>query len=198
MIALRGLVRLVGFLLIVLLAVAGAATAVFCIQGGQATLSLPHLAELIRLSDLRDSVGELLYSVQADGPTAQMTALAGAASLLVGFAVLAGALVGRRERLLTIDDHQQGRLAARRRALAQMAVAQVEQSRGALRAKASIRPRRRGKGGRLRVTTFRPETISDEAAIQSAQKQLASFAEALSLRVRARAREPRRGSRRVG
>lgn len=197
MILLRGLARLVGFLLMVLLAVAGIGAAVFSIQGGDATLSLPKLAEMVRLADLRESVGTLLGDVQADGPTAQLTAVAGAAAVVLGLALLAGALVARRERLLTVDDSDGGRLAIRRRALAQIAVARVEQTRGVIRAKASVRPRRRGKGGRLRVTSFHPATLSDEAAARAAREQLAPLGESLSLRVRARGREPGRGSSRV-
>lgn len=195
---LRALARLVGFLLTVLLAVAGLAVAVFCIQGGKSGLSLPKLAELVQLPALSRSVDTLLRSAEASGPTALVTALSGAGAILLGLALLIGALVARRERLLTIADGDKGRLGVRRRALAQIAVAQVEQSREALHAKASVRPARRGKGGRLRVTSYHPETVSDKAAVTAADGQLRSLAQELSLRVRARGRVPRRGQRRVG
>lgn len=195
---LRALTRLVGFLLTVLLALAGLAVAIFCIQGATSTLSLPKLAELIQLPALSRSVDTLLRSAEASGPVALVTALSGAGAILLGVALLIGALVARRERLLTITDGETGRVAVRRRTLAQIAVAQVEQSREALHAKASVRPARRGKGGRLRVTSYHPETVTDEAAATAAKHQLGALAEGLSLRVRARAHVPRRGQRRVG
>lgn len=77
----------------------------------------------------------------------------------------------------------------RRRTLAQIAVAQVEQSREALHAKASVRPARRGKGGRLRVTSYHPETVTDKAAATAAKHQLGALAEGtLAARTRSRTR----------
>jgi len=51
---LRALARLVGFVLLLALAVAGLAAAIFSISGGDGTLSLPGLVELARLDDLSD------------------------------------------------------------------------------------------------------------------------------------------------
>lgn len=197
MMLLRALARLLGFLLLSLLAVTGAGVAVFCIQGGESTLSLPQLAELIGLPELRESVATLLSDLEADGPTAQASALAGVLAVLLGVALLAGALVPRRERLLTIDDGDEGRLSARRRPLAQVAAALVEQSRESHAAKAKLRPARRGVGGRLRVTSYHPNSVTDDQAAAAAECQLTSLAQALSLRVRARGRSPRRRQRRV-
>ncbi len=194
---LRGLARLVGFVLAVLLAVGGLAAVVFSVQGGESTLSLPKLAELTRLSDLRGSVGTLLLGLEASGAVAQASALAGVGGVVVGLALLIGTLVGRSERLVLIARGDGGRLAVRRRALAQIAVALVEQSRESVRAKVSVRARRRGTGGRMRVTSFHPDRVSEQAASEAASRQLAPLAEALSLRVRTRGSQPRRGRSRV-
>lgn len=194
---LRGLARLVGVLLMALLALVGLAAAVFSIQGGESTLSLPQLASLLHLPELERSTGTLLRGLEANGPVAQASALAGVGAMVAGLALLAGVLVPRRERLVEIEDGDGGSLAARRSALRQVAVAQMEQSRECLRAKARVRPRRNGPGGRLQVTSFHAESISDNQAKEAARRQLSPLAESLHLRLRARAKTPRHGQRRV-
>lgn len=192
---LRALARLTGFLLLAILAVAGLAVAVFSIQAGTGTLSLAKLSELVRLPGLRDTVGAFLRSLESDGPVAAVAALSGAGAVLLGLALLAGALVPRRERLLVIDGDGGGTLAARRRAAAQAIRALAEQPRDVRRAKARIRPRRTRPGGRLRVTVYRARTADQRGVLQAATQQLRPLSEALSLRVSTRTRVPRRHGR---
>ena len=126
----RVLVRLVAFLLLVLLAVAGLAVAVFSIDTGTTGPSLGRLAELLHLASLRDTVGAWLDQLEASGSVAVVGGLCGLGAVLVGLVLLAGLLVPRRERLITMPSAVSGDLAARRRPLAQVAQTLAEQARG--------------------------------------------------------------------
>ena len=81
---LRALTALVGLLLLVVLTAAGLAAALFNIQAGDGTLSLSHLASLLALDELRDSVGGWLADLEAGGPAAAVAALCGAGAVLLG------------------------------------------------------------------------------------------------------------------
>lgn len=76
---LRALAALVGLLLLVVLSAAGLAAALFNIQAGDGTLSLSHLASLLALDELRDSVGGWLTDLEGGGPAAAVAALSGPA-----------------------------------------------------------------------------------------------------------------------
>jgi hypothetical protein len=90
----RTFARIAGFLLLVLLALVGLAAAVFAIQGGEATLSYPRLAEWLWLPELRDEVGALYARLEAEGPVAIVSLLAGLAAMLLGV-LLGGSRSGR-------------------------------------------------------------------------------------------------------
>lgn len=89
--------RLVGFLLLVALAVAGLALAIFTIDGGIDGLSLPHLAELLGMPSFRDSVGGLLDDLEASGVDGKPL-LGGIGAILVGVLLLVGVFADRPER----------------------------------------------------------------------------------------------------
>lgn len=192
---LRALARLVGLLLLLVLALVGLAAAVFSIQGGDGTLSLAGLVELIRLDDLSDEIGKFLSAMEADGPAAVVAALSGAGAVLLGLALLTGALAVRRERLLIVRRGEDGTVAARRRAVAQTASALAEQPRDVVSAKAKVRPRRRGTGGRLRLTAYHARTANEPAVKEAARAQVESLAGPFSLRTKVDGRVPRRGGR---
>ncbi len=167
MLLLQALARLVTFLLLVALALAGLALAVFSIGGGEATVSLPGLAELIRLDVLRDSVGDLLATVEDGGSVATVPALAGAGAVVLGCLLLLGAFGSRRERLVTLPHEGDGALGARRRPLGHMAVALADQARDVTPRKVKVRPSRRGPGGRVEVAVDHPSTsegVADRTA----------------------------------
>jgi hypothetical protein len=151
----RVLVRVTSFLLLVILAVAGLALAIFCIGTGNTGVSLGGLASTLHLESLRSTVGSWLDQLQAGGPVAGVAALAGIGMLLLGVLLLAGLLVPRRERLIALASERQGTLAARRRPLAQITQTLAEQVRGVTDARTRVRPRRRA-GGRVRVRASRP------------------------------------------
>lgn len=98
----RALVRLISFLLLVILAVAGIALAIFCIGTGKTGVSLGELASLLHLESLRSTVGSWLGQLQESGPIAGIAALAGLGAILLGVLLLAGLLVPRRERLVAL------------------------------------------------------------------------------------------------
>jgi hypothetical protein len=188
----RALVRLVSFLLLVILAVAGIVLAVFCIAAGTTGPSLGGLARVLHLSSLRDTVGTWLGQLQASGGVAGIAALCGLAAMLLGLLLLAGILVPRRERLVTLASGEHGTLCARRRPLAQAATSLVQQARGVTEARVRVRPRRRS-GGRLAVRASRTRQ-ADAVQVQSAVgEQLRGLT--VPFKLTARVDVPRRGAR---
>lgn len=146
----RLLARFVGIVLLIALAVIGAGVAIYSIQGGTGTLSLPNLAQQIGLPGLRDSTSDLLSAVEADGPIALLSLLAGLAAMLIGILLAIGALTRPSERNFEADDSTEGRLCARRRPLASAAGDLARRVDGVTDASASARPSRRG--GRISIT----------------------------------------------
>lgn len=188
----RALVRVIGFLLLVILAVAGIVLAVFCIGTGTTGPSLGGLASLLELSALRDTVADWLERLEAPGSVALVAGLCGLGAILLGLLLLAGILVPRRERLVTLASGEHGSLSARRRPLAQAATALVEQVRGVTEARVRVRPRRRS-GGRLAVRASRTRP-ADPRQVQSAvREQLSGLTDPFKLK--ARVDVPRRGAR---
>ncbi len=192
-ILLRALVRLLGFLLLVTLAVAGLALAVFCIQGGDSGLSLPALAELLRLHDLRDGVEGSLSQLEGSGSLDFVALLIGLGLIALALVLLLGALVPARERLVTLASGE-GRLAARRRPLAQMARALAEGGDGITSAKAKVRPGRRS-GGRVRVRADRTRLTEPGVATEGIERELAPLSDGFGLKPKVRTRRADRGSR---
>jgi len=184
---LRALARLVSFLLLVILALAGLALAVFAIGGGAGGFSIPGLARLAHLPDLRDEVRMLLTSVEAAGPVAAKTAASGAGAIVLGVVLIVGALWPRRERLVTLESRDDGTLAARRRPLTRAADALVDQTRGLVSQKVRVRPGRRD-GGRIRVRARHAPTDDPSELKTSTEAHLAPLTEPFTLRTRVRIR----------
>ncbi len=177
----RALVRLLSLLLLILLALAGLGLAVFCIDTGTSGQSLGHLAALLHLDTFAGTVGSWLDQLEAGGPVAAVAALCGFGAMLLGLLLLAGVLVPRRERLVTLTADPDGTLAARRRPLAQAAQSLVEQTRGVSDAKARVRPRRRT-GGRLRIRATRPRPAQADAVHSAIVEQLRELTEPFELK----------------
>ena len=187
MLLLQALARLVTVLLLTLLALAGLALAVFSIGGGEATVSLPGLADLVGLDVLRDRVGDLLASVEDGGGFEVVPALAGLGAIALGLLLLLGAFGSRRERLVTLPHDGDGELAARRRPLGHMAVALADQARDVTPTKVKVRPSRRGSGGRMDVAVDHPKTAEDVADRTASSLEPLTDPFDLNARVRARA-----------
>ncbi|HEV2818902.1 MAG TPA: hypothetical protein VGW11_00190 [Solirubrobacteraceae bacterium] len=191
--ALRALARVVTVLLPAALAVVGLAAAIASV-GRSEDFSLPWLAELIGLPALERAVGDWLTSLEADGPVAVVAALCGTGAVLLGLALLAGVLVPRRERLVTLHSGDEGDLAARRRALGQVGEALVQGAGGVTRARVKARPRRRS-GGRLRVTAHRTRPADPGSVRSAATAALEPLTGQLPLRASVRTRRGERGAR---
>jgi hypothetical protein len=188
----RALVRLITFVLLVVLSLAGLALAIFCIGTGTGGVSLGGLAELLQLSALRDTVDDWFTGLEAPGSVAVTAALCGLGAMVLGLVLLSGILVRRRERLVKLTSDESGTLAARRRPLAQAATALVEQVRGVTGVRVRVRPRRR-QGGRLAVRATRSGR-EDASQIQGAvREQLTPLTEPFGLK--ARIGDPRPGAR---
>jgi hypothetical protein len=179
----RALVRLVSFLLLVILAMAGIVLAVFCIGTGTSGPSLGKLASILHLASVRDTVGHWLAQLEASGSVAVIAGLCGLAAILLGLLLLTGLLVPRRERLVTLASDGEGTLAARRRPLGQAAQTLVEQVRGVSQARARVRPRRRA-GGRLRVRASRTRTADPTQVRGAVTEQLRELTDPFALSAR--------------
>jgi Family of unknown function (DUF6286) len=190
----RALVRIVSFLLLLVLAVAGLAAAVFSIGEGASGPSYSSLAKLVRLPQLRDTVGPWLAQLEAPGPTAGIALLCGLGAMLLGLLLLAGLLVPRRERLVALRQDDHGAVNARRRALAQVAEASAERVPGVAAARATVRPRRTS-GGRLKVRAVRVRSADARQVRDAVAEQMRSLTEPFKLKARVEARLPRRGAR---
>jgi hypothetical protein len=194
MILLRLLVRVLSFLLLLALALAGLAAAIFSIQGGKETLSYHNLASLIRLPETRDASSGWFDQLGADGPVAVIALLCGLGAIVLGLLLIAGVLIPRRERRVALEDSQAGLLDARRRPLAGAARALAEQARGVTEAKVRARPRRRT-GGTLRVRADRTRQTDANQARRSIEDQLKPLTEPFAMRVKIASRRGGRGSR---
>jgi hypothetical protein len=186
------LARVVGFLLLLALAAAGILLAVFCIGTGTHGPSLGDLARLLSLASVRDAVGDWLARMEASGSVAVVAGLCGLGAIALGLLLIAGILVPRRERLVELSADEQGRLAARRRPLAQIATTLVEQVRGVTEARTRVRPFRRT-GGRLAVRASRTRRADVGEVRGAVSKQLESLTE--PFRLKARVDVTRRGAR---
>ena len=190
---LRALARVFAVLLPAALALAGLAVAIAAV-GRSEGFSLPWLAELIGLPSLERAVGEWLASLEAPGPVAVVAALCGAGAVVAGLMLLAGVLVPRRERLVTLHSGNEGRIAARRRALAHVGEALVSDTDGVTRARVKARPRRRS-GGRLLVTAQRTRPADPGSVRSAATTALEPLTGKLPLKARVRTRRGERGAR---
>jgi hypothetical protein len=191
----RFLAGLVAVVLLALLAVGGIVVAVFCLRGDDANLSLTHLCHLLSLDDFRDTLGDWLGTLEADGPVAALAALCGAGAFLVGLGLMAGALVPRRERLLIISQEDRGTIAARRRAAGAALASLAERPRDVLRARARVKPNRNGAGGRANLRLVAAERVDERPDSEEARADLERFADSMSLRLAWRKSTPRRGGR---
>jgi hypothetical protein len=194
MIVLRLLTRVLAFLILLALALAGLAAAAFSVQGDKETLSYHNLASLSGLPQARDAIAGWFAQIGADGPLAIIALLCGLGAVLLGVLLLLGVLVPRRERLVLLEQRDAGALNTRRRPLAGAARALAEQARGVTEAKVRARPRRRS-GGTLRIRADRTRETDAAQARRAVEEQLKPLTEPFGLRARVASRVGGRGSR---
>jgi hypothetical protein len=188
----RAVVRLVSFVLLVVLALAGLALAIGRIGTGTSGPSLGGLASAAHLASVRDSIGSWLHQLEAGGSIASIAALCGLGAILLGLLLLIGVLVPRRERLVTLSADPNGTLAARRRPLGQAAQELAERVRGVTEARVKVRPGRRS-GGRIRVRASRPRAADPKELRAAVTEQLRALTDPFKLK--ARIEVARRGAR---
>ena len=195
MILLRGLSKLLAVVLLLALALVGLAAAVACISGGTGTLSLPWLARTIQLPALRDTLNTFWLGLEGPGSAALLAAVCGLGAMVVGGLLIAGILVPRRERLVTLhDEGAVGSIAARRRPLGQVTAALVQPVGGVASAKVRVKPRRTS-GGTVRVRADLPRTAEPAAVKKAIEERLEPLTGPFKLRTRVQTRRGDRGSR---
>jgi hypothetical protein len=183
MILLRFIVRLLGFVLLVVLALLGGVVAIFSIEGGDTGLSIPALADLVSLPELGRTTDDFRAQLEADGPVATLSALGGLAAIVLGVVLIIGALLPTRERVLTLDDSEAGRLAARRRPLAQYATTLAERVDGVTNARVRAKPGR-FRRGILKVRADRTRPTKRRELCQRIEEALEPVIRAFGLRSR--------------
>lgn len=170
----RVFARVLAFVLLVALALLGAAVAVSSLRGGAGSPSIPALAEFLGLPGLRDSTSRLLGAVEADGPLALLSAVGGVAAVLLGLLLLVGVITRPSERLFEADDSPEGRVTAKPRPLAAAAADLALRTDGVTASDASAKASRRG--GRLSVTAVhrRQDPAELESRVAAATSHLRS------------------------
>lgn len=185
--------QLVALVLLITLATAGLAVAVFSIQGGSEDFSLPELSRILSLPALEDSAGDLFTSLEASGPIALLTITCSLATIAVALLLLLGVLSGREERLFIADESEEGTLVAKRRPLASIAVALAEQARGVTGARASATPGRGGGSIDVHVTHRRSSNGAESG--RNVESQLSPLRNGFALKTRVRADQGSAGQR---
>lgn len=191
----RALVRLLTPLLLATVALVGIAAALFSVQSGTSTLSLPNLAEIVGLPSLRESVADLLGAVEAPGPTALLSLLGGLGAILLGALMVVGSLVARAERAFVADESPQGQLDARPRALAAAARGLALGTRGVTSAKAKATSTRRG--GRLALAVTHPRSASPDELRRRLEDEVRSVHEGFAAKTTLKLSIGERGGSRV-
>lgn len=177
---LRAIARLVTFLLLVVLALAGLALAVFAI-----TKANSGVGEFLRLPSIRDGVGSFLGTLEG-GEAVAGALLGGLLAMLAGILLLIGALRRPAEGTLVFEQGSGGRLAARKRPLAQVAGVLAGQVRGVTEPRVRVKPKRRGTGGRIEVRALHARTADAKGLERSVGDALTPLADARSVHVRVR------------
>lgn len=187
MILLRLIVRLLGVIWVLALALGALAIAAYCLDGAinLGTLRPDHL---LGLPAVHHRVGSFLNRVSRPGPTALLALLAGLVSVLLGAIILIGVVRRPKERLVVLDaDQDGGTIAARRGTLREMIRVLALQ---AHQATAVERPRlslsRRGNRGAVRILAKRSASSQSADVAQAIKAATAPLTEPFSLKQRVR------------
>ena len=177
---LRALARLATFLLLLALAAVALIVAVVSI--------LPSLGPAMGLTDARDAAGAYLAQLESPGPIAVKSALYALLAALTALLLLIGALARPRQSLVILEESSDGVLAARKRALAQMAAALTERVRGVTATRVKVRTDRKGRHGRLEVQASHPRATDPGEVEHGTTSALAPLSDGLGLSTRVRPR----------
>jgi hypothetical protein len=193
---LRTLVRLIGVLWMLVLALLGLGVALYCFD---ALVGLGSIRpdRLLHLPDVRRHVGRFLDQLAAPGGTAGLALLCGLGAMAIGILLLVGVLGRRKQRLAILEsDAQTGTLAARSRPLKDMTRALAEPARGATsikRPKLSVS--RHGTGGKLKLDATRTRTTDPRELQAAIEKSVEPITQPFHLNSRVRVRLGESGNR---
>lgn len=184
---LRAMARLVGSLLMVVLALLGLGVAAYCFDGFIG-LGSARPDRLLDLPAARRHVGHFLAQLAAPGDTAGLALVCGIGAILLGLLLLRALLRSSKERLVVLDTDADGAtLAARPRTLQAMARVLAEQVPGITKVK---RPKltvsRRGTRGRLKVTASHHRTSERDEVQRAVTSQLEPISGPFNLTPRVR------------
>jgi len=193
---LRPLVRLIGVLWMLVLALFGLAVAAYCVDA-LVSLGSARPDRLLHLPSVRRHVGRFLDQLAAPGSTAGLALLCGLGAMLLGILLLIGVVGRRKQRLVILSQgRKSGAIAARARPLQDMARALAEPTSGATSVR---RPRlslaRRGTRGKLKVNATRTRTTDPRELQTAVEKALEPITEPFGLRPRVRIRLGEAGNR---
>jgi hypothetical protein len=193
---LRTLVRLIGVLWMLVLALFGLGVALYCVD---ALVGLGSIRpdRLLHLPDVRRHVGRFLDQLAAPGGTAGLALLCGLGAMLIGILLLLGVLGRRKQRLAILEsDAHTGTIAARLRPLKEMTRALAEPVRGATSIK---RPKlalsRQGTRGKLKINATRTRTTDPRELQAAVEKAVTPITEPFGLTPRVRVRLGESGNR---
>jgi hypothetical protein len=184
---LRAMARLVGSLLMVVLALLGLGVAAYCLDGFIG-LGSARPDRLLGLPAARRDVGHFLAQLAAPGDTAGLALLCGIGTILLGLLLLRAILRSSKERLVVLDTDADGAtLAARPRTLQAMARVLAEQAPGITNVKRpKLKLSRRGTRGRLKVTASRHRTSERDEVHRVVTSQLEPISGPFNLTPRVR------------
>jgi hypothetical protein len=184
---LRVMARLVGSLLMVVLALLGLGVAAYCFDGFIG-LGSARPDRLLGLPAARRDVGHFLAQLATPGNTAGAALVCGIGTILLGLLLLRALLGSSKERLVVLDtDAEGGMLAARRRALQTMARVLAEQTPGITHVKRSkLALSRRGTRGRLKVTASRNRASERDEVQRAVRSRLEPISGPFNLKPRVR------------
>jgi hypothetical protein len=195
MLILRALSRTMGMLLMIVLALLGLGLALYCFDGLVA-LGAGRPDRLLDLPSVRDHVGRFLAQVEAPGVTAGLALLCGLGAMLLGVLLLSGLLRARRRRVAVMEENgSDGRLAAKPRALRDMAKALAEQTPATTVGRPKLALSRRGTRGRIKLKATSARTSDPRQVEHSLTESLGPISEPFALRPRISVRPAGQGER---
>jgi hypothetical protein len=166
----KALVRLIGMVLMLTLALLALGIALYCLDG-LITLGSVRPDRLLHLPSVRRHVGHFLDQIASGGSTAGLALACGVGAMALGGLLIAGLLRSPKQRLAVLsaddaDDTANGTLAARPRALRDMSRALAQQAPAATGVdRPKLRLARRASRGRLTMTVSRTRA-SDPADVK--------------------------------
>lgn len=193
----KALVRLVGMVLMLALALLALGIALYCLDG-VITLGSARPDRLLDLPSVRGHVGRFLDQIAASGSTAGLALAGGVGAMALGALLVAALLRSPKQRLalLSADDATEGTLAARPRALRDMSRALAERAPAATSIDGpKLRLARRANRGRLTMTVSQARAADPADLERTVAERLKPISGPFRLTPRVRVRPAEQGER---